>query len=183
MPRCRVCKSKYVAQYNTLQATCGEVACAITHGRKLQTKDQKAKDKAFKTKVRANDRSWHVKTLQTVFNRFIRLRDHGDLCISCQTIPKKKNAGHYKSTGAAPELRFNELNCHLQCEYCNSYNSGAVDKYRPNLVNKIGLANVEWLEGPHEPKKYTIPELQDMIKAYRAKVKKLDDNCDKINYL
>ena len=175
MRKCTECKSEYTPKYNSTEKVCS-FKCAITHGRKLQKKDQKAKDKEFKTKVRANDRSWHVKTLQTVFNKFIRLRDHGGLCISCQTIPKKKNAGHYKSTGASPELRFSELNVNLQCEHCNSFKSGAVDKYRPNLVNKIGLANVEWLEGPHEPKKYTIQELQDMIKDYRAKVKTLENN-------
>ena len=32
---------------------------------------------------------------------------------------------------------------------------------------------VEWLEGPHEPKKYTVEELKAMAAGYRAKTREL----------
>jgi hypothetical protein len=74
------------------------------------------------------------------------------------------NAGHYLSTGASPELRYEPLNVHKQCEHCNSYLSGNIAKYRPRLIEKIGLKAVEWLESKHEPQKYTI----DSLKALKA---------------
>jgi len=171
---CKVCKERYEPVYNTLQPTCGQIPCAMTYGRKQQEKARKITDKAFKKKVRDNDRSWHIKTLQIEFNKFIRLRDKGNDCISCGKSPKKINAGHYRSTGAAPELRFNESNVHLQCEPCNSYMSGNIENYRKNLISKIGLSAVIGLEGPHEPKKYTIDELKGMIADYRDRNKRLD---------
>jgi hypothetical protein len=42
-----------------------------------------------------------------------------------------------------------------------------------NLVKKIGLAEVERLEGPHLPLKLTIPEIQEMKAFYRAEVRRL----------
>jgi len=41
------------------------------------------------------------------------------------------------------------------------------------LIEKIGLERVEWLEGPHEPKKYTIDELKGIRDLYRRKLKEL----------
>ena len=86
------------------------------------------------------------------------------------------NAGHYRSVGSCPELRYEELNCHLQCEHCNSYKSGNIEHYRPSIINKIGIDKVEWIEGPHLPKKYTIDDLKEIIAAYKARCKELEDN-------
>lgn len=83
------------------------------------------------------------------------------------------NAGHYLSVGAHPELRFDEANCHIQCEHCNSYKSGNQAQYRPRLIAKVGQAEVDRLEGPQEPLKLTIPEIQELIAKYKAKVKEL----------
>ena len=172
---CKVCKTRYEPTYNTLQPTCGEVSCAITHGKKQQAKQRKATDKAFKQKVRDNDKSWHMKTLQAEFNKFIRLRDHMKPCISCGTMQELKyDAGHYRSVGACPELRFEEFNVHKQCSFlCNQTRTGNIAEYRIRLIKKIGLDKVEWLEGPHEPKKYTIDQMKEMIADYRARNKRL----------
>ena len=45
--------------------------------------------------------------------------------------------------------------------------------YRANLVNKLGAAQVDWLEGPHEPKKYTIEDLQALKAHYRAMIREM----------
>ncbi|WP_258530002.1 recombination protein NinG [Pseudomonas aeruginosa] len=62
------------------------------------------------------------------------------------------HAGHYRSVGSHPELRFDEDNVHKQCAPCNNHKSGDVVNYRINLVAKIGAAAVARLEGPHERK-------------------------------
>ena len=101
------------------------------------------------------------------------MRDKNLLCISCQKPPKKRNAGHYRSVGACPELRFEELNCHMQCEHCNTYLSGNLIEYRKNLILKIGVEKVEFLESKHEPKKYTIDEIKEIKAKYKQKLKGL----------
>jgi hypothetical protein len=83
------------------------------------------------------------------------------------------NAGHFLSVGAAPHLRFNEQNVHLQCEKCNSYLSGNIAKYRPRLIAKIGLEAVEALESNNTPAKWSIDELKRIKAQYVAKLKEL----------
>jgi len=179
---CRNCKEDFIP-FNSLQVCCSP-SCAIQWGRFKKERDRKRQEKSLKTakrkdiaerRERLRTRSDHLSMAQMAFNRYIRARDHGSLCISCRNPPKKINAGHYRSRGSAPELRFDEDNCHIQCEKCNSYLSGNAIEYRINLINKIGIKRVEILEGPHEPLKLTIDE----IKALKAKYSKLARQLEK----
>ena len=45
--------------------------------------------------------------------------------------------------------------------------------YRISLVVRIGQDKVEWLEGPHEPQRYTIDDLKAIKAEYREKLKQL----------
>ncbi|WP_205968727.1 recombination protein NinG, partial [Pseudomonas viridiflava] len=56
---------------------------------------------------------------------------------------------------------------------CNTQLSGNIVNYRLALVRRIGITNVEWLEGPHEPQKYTIEELKALTAKYRALTREL----------
>jgi 5-methylcytosine-specific restriction endonuclease McrA len=142
------------------------------------------KERAFKRETRERkealkSRGDHLKAAQMQFNRFIRMRDHGNSCISCgRNTGSKINAGHYKSVGSHPELRFNELNCNLQCEHCNTHLSGNQMNYRPALVDKIGLDKVEWLEGPHEPAKWSIEDIKAIQAKYRFEANILEKALD-----
>lgn len=130
---------------------------------KKEAKEDKAKREKLKSRAQ-----W-MKETQSVFNKFIRARDADQPCISCGRYHQGQiQAGHYLSTGARPELRFDERNVHAQCAPCNNHLSGNIALYRIALIAKIGLPAVEELEGPHEPKKYNIDELKS-IKAYYAK--------------
>lgn len=145
--------------------------------RKESDKAHRARKKVFKD----NDKSLRVKAAQSSFNAFIRKRDEGLNCISCGKPPNSgeyiggsgTHAGHFKSCGAHSELRFNELNCHVQCFRCNVHLSGNIKDYRPALIDKIGLDKVEWIEGPHKPKKYTCVELKEIELLYKEKIKAL----------
>ncbi len=142
-------------------------------GRKIQRADTRKKKEALR------DRSWYVKECQKWFNKFIRLRDKDLPCICCgrdADADIQWHAGHLLTTGARPEHRFNELNCHKQTSYCNNYLSGNVAEYRKRLILKIGLKAVEEMESDHEPKKYTIDELKGLIKTYKAKCKEMENN-------
>ena len=105
---------------------------------------------------------------------FIRLRDADQPCISCGRFHQGAyDAGHYRSVGAAPEIRFHEDNCHRQCVPCNQHKSGNAVEYRIRLAQRIGKDRVEWLEGPHEPRKYSIEDAKRIRDEYRGKARAL----------
>ena len=138
---------------------------------------KKADDKKHtkrKRELKDNDKSYRAKVAQQAFNAYIRFRDSDDPCISCQRHHTGQyHAGHYRSVGAHPELRFEELNNNKQCAPCNNHLSGNIADYRINLIKKIGVKKVEWIEGPHEPKKYTCAELKEIELLYKQKLKDL----------
>lgn len=115
-----------------------------------------------------------LKEAQTIFNQYIRLRDQGQLCISCNTIPKKKNAGHYYSQGGHSNVRFDEDNVHLQCEACNTYLSGNLLNYQIGIEKRIGAEKLIELQGKaHIEKRWSVEELKELIRIYKIKVKQL----------
>ena len=83
------------------------------------------------------------------------------------------DAGHYRSVGACPELRFEPLNIHRQCVKCNRNLSGNAVEYRIRLVQRIGAEKVAWLEGLHAPCKYNVDEIKAIKAKYRAMTKEL----------
>jgi len=169
--KCRICKVKFTP-WNSLQVTCSPL-CAIVDARNKKAKTERKAHMEAKQKLKT--KSDHLKEAQHVFNKFIRLRDHSLACISCGRYHTGQNhAGHYRGVGAAPELRFHEDNVHLQCAPCNNHKSGNAIEYRINLIKKIGLDRVEWLEGKHEPKKYTIEQIKEIKAEYRRKCKELE---------
>lgn len=149
------------------------VSCAIALSDSAREK-KKAKDHALeraqhaKAREAVKTRAQHLKEAQAAFNAVIRERDKDLPCISCNRHHSGQfHAGHYRSVGSSPELRFEPLNVHKQCAPCNNHKSGNVVEYRISLVKRIGLDNVEWLEGKHEPKRYTIED----VKALKAKLR------------
>jgi Bacteriophage Lambda NinG protein len=172
------CSTKFVPQ-RLGQSVCSP-ACALATKDYNQVKARKAiadreRREISVRKEKLKSRADHLKDTQHAFNAWIRQRDAGQPCISCGTTADVQYcAGHYRTTAAAPELRFEPLNVHLQCNRnCNMGQSGNLLGYRPRLIEKIGLEAVEWLEGPHEPKKYTIDELKALTATYRAKTREL----------
>jgi len=176
MKLCKNCKEPFKPTYNSVQQVCS-FECSIelskTLSEKKKAKEWNKEKKKRKEKLKTN--SDYLKELQIVFNKWVRLRDQGLNCISCQKPAKKENAGHYRSVGGNPELRFEPLNNNLQCEYCNTYLHGNLIDYRINLIKKIGLEKVEWLEGYHDPKKYTTEELKGLKVMYKLKIKQLEN--------
>lgn len=177
--KCKQCKKFYPVSDGVQTPggffCCYEHAVEFASSKAKATKEKQAKAEHKRRKLEVKPKSWHMKKAQYWFNKFIRLRDKSEPCISCGRYHQGQyHAGHYKTTGAHPELRFNELNNHKQCSACNLYLSGNIANYRPRLIEKIGVANVEWLEGPHEPKQYSIEELNEIESKYKAKCRQLE---------
>ena len=84
------------------------------------------------------------------------------------------DAGHYRSVGSAPHLRFDERNVHGQRKQCNRYGSGRAVDYRVGLIQRIGLEVVEALEADQQPKHYSIEDLIELRDKYRAKKKAIE---------
>jgi hypothetical protein len=170
MKTCRVCKSKF-EPFNSMAKACG-VPCALELVRAGKEAKRKKETLEFKRKARETDKGWWVKAAQVEFNKWVRLRDATEPCISCQSYHQGQyHAGHYRSVGACKRLRFEPDNCHKQCAPCNNHKSGNAIEYRINLAKKIGLERVEWLEGQNEPKRYTIDELKQIRDHYRKLIK------------
>lgn len=157
---------------NSLQVACSP-ACALEVARSRKEKAEKAEVRRRKEKIKT--RRELLAEVQVAFNAYIRERDHDRPCISCGRVNAAKwDAGHYRSVGACPELRFHEDNCHRQCARpCNQDLSGNLIEYRKGLVARIGAERVEWLEGPHQPAHWSVEDLIGMRANYRAKAQRI----------
>jgi hypothetical protein len=86
-------------------------------------------------KEKLKSRADHLKDTQIAFNAWVRARDAESPCISCGRHHQGKyDAGHYRTVGSNPALRFEPLNCHRQCSPCNTQLSGNIVNYRVALV-------------------------------------------------
>ena len=180
--QCRVCGYRFIPRATT-QIVCGPI-CAVTLNKRRKQKEFDAETKRLKQTIKT--KGDYTEAAQKSVNRYVRARDVKDPCISCGKFITKDmpfgqyDCGHYKTVGAFPALRFEELNASKQCKSCNggagnwSIKENSVTKeYRINLINKIGLDKVEWIEGPHEPKKYTCADLKEIELLYKKKLKQL----------
>lgn len=177
MKTCKQCKVQFEPA-RPLQMICG-FECAVKQALVLQEKKERlnalsmrkdTREKLAKLKTKAE----YLKDTQRFFNIFIRTRDDNHPCISCgRWHTGQYHAGHYRSVGSAPHLRFNELNCHKQCSVCNNYLSGNQLQYRKGLIDKIGIEKVEQLEADQEAKHYTIDEIKAIKVKYKNMIKTL----------
>lgn len=174
---CKGCGEKFKPE-RPLQVVCGPV-CAWRYTGQQNAKTDRRLNREAKAKLKT--RAQWMKEAQSAFNKYIRLRDAGNPCISCGRHHQGQwHAGHYLSTGARPELRFEESNVHLQCAPCNNHLSGNIVLYRIGLITKIGIEKVAWLEGSHQPKKYSIEDLRQIKAHYSKLVKEMEHarSCD-----
>ena len=170
--KCKYCKSIFTP-INSLQKNCFEPLCVSDWINEVKEKNWKRKK--AKMKMDLMTLSDYVKLAQQVFNKYIRLRDAGNVCISCQKKPLKSNAGHFYNANNHWSVRFDERNVHLQCEHCNTYLSGNLIYYRENLLKKIGIEEFENLSAEAmKTRKFTIEELKEIIATYKKKIKELE---------
>ena len=171
------CRASFVPQ-RLGQAVCSP-KCGLAikdvnqeRARKSLAQVERSEIKVRKEKLKS--RADHARDTQQAFNEWVRLRDADLPCVSCgRHHDGQYHAGHYRTVAANPEIRFEPLNVHKQCAPCNNHKSGDIVNYRIELVKRIGTEAVEWLEGPHEAKKYTVEELKAMTAEYRAKTREL----------
>lgn len=172
---CPIC-GKQFAKQRMGQKACS-IECAIVLGQQVQEKAKRKEIKARKEKLKT--RSDWMREAQTAFNAYIRERDRNRPCICCgmplelNAIGGGYDAGHYRSVGSAPHLRFDERNVHAQRKQCNRYGAGRAVDYRIGLIARIGREAVEAMEADQAPRKYSIEELTAIRDTYRQKMRDL----------
>lgn len=183
--KCRVCRREFVPRLPMAKVCSPGCALSLATSDRARAEKraqvlQRREDRARKARLKT--RSDWMREAQASFNAFIRARDAWRPCICCGrtssgwTRGGDWDAGHYRSRGAAPHLRFDERNCHAQLKQCNR-RTFDVAAYRRNLVERIGLAAVEALESDNEPRKHSIDDLKAIKAEYTAKRKELVKSC------
>lgn len=185
LPKYRKCKGcgESFAPARPLQNACS-LPCAARVGKAKADRERAKAEREERRRDRQQLESMKTKPqltkeAQREFNRYIRLRDVGLACISCGgelvhgAVGGHVDAGHYRSVGSAPHLRFDEDNCHAQCVRCNRYGSGMAVDYRAGLLCRLGVDVVMRLEADNTSRHYTKDELRVIRDEYRAKANKL----------
>ena len=183
---CKQCGKEFAPMRSTAIACSYPCAKAWVDARNAKMKEQKAKLEAKIDRQLTKERKEKLKTrrdwineAQIAFNAYIRERDKNQPCICCgreltkDAVGGGYDCGHYRSTGSAPHLRYNEDNAHGQRKVCNRYGAGRAVDYRIGLVRRIGVERVEALEANNEPAKWSIDELKAIRDYYRKKLKEL----------
>lgn len=198
--RCPECRVMF-APSRSSQAVCGEIECAVAHGKseKGQASARKALADVGRRDIRERkealkSRAAHMKDAEKAVRDYRRTYELsiGSGCISCgesqESIIAAQgwktggafDAGHFMGKGARPELRLVLTNIWLQCKSCNAGSSKFARKgetvsqgFRTGLIARIGLEAVEALEADHAPRKETIEQLKAITAEYRAKTREL----------
>ncbi|KGQ55358.1 Bacteriophage Lambda NinG protein [Gallibacterium anatis] len=182
--QCAVCKKQFVKKISSLQKVCS-YQCALAFAEAEKKKKQEKLDRQERIKNRKRLKAYKeankthndlIKEAQSAVNKYIRMRDENKECISCGTplISEKLgggfDAGHYRSRGAAPHLRFYTLNIFGQCKRCNRYLGGNYHEYRIGLIERLGIEKVEAIEADQRPRHYSDEDLRRIKRIFNKKV-------------
>ncbi|MGY6771963.1 recombination protein NinG [Gallibacterium sp. ZY190522] len=186
--QCAVCKKQFVKKISSLQKVCS-YQCALAFAEAEKKKKQEKLDRQERIKNRKRLKAYKeankthndlIKEAQSAVNKYIRMRDENKECISCGTplVGKRHgggfDAGHYRSVGSAPHLRFYTLNIHGQCRRCNLWESGNHDQYRIGLIERLGNEKVEAIEADQRERHYTDEQLKRLVRIFNKKTKRLE---------
>jgi hypothetical protein len=149
---------------------------ALNKAQANREREYKKQTKVLKQKIKS--RSEWLAELQALFNKYVRLRDQYDGCISCDkplTWKGQWHASHYHPRGRSSFLRFNLWNVHKSCSVCNSHLSGNLANYRPRLIEKIGQDKFDYLEvHQNDLKAWDIDYIKRAIKVCKRGIKRLE---------
>ncbi|MBN4761916.1 recombination protein NinG [Enterobacter hormaechei] len=188
--KCKVCGERFTPQYDNIRWCCpahGAIyALELRAKHKVKEAAKRIKDERQKEQESRRSHAerrravkplshWMQMTQRAVNDwRRTTLLAAGHGCISCGTKTAFAwHAGHYRTTAAAPQLRFNPDNIWLQCSACNVHKSGNIEAYRAALVELIGEEKVQALESNNETHRYTREELDGIRADARAKLRAL----------
>lgn len=181
--RCPACKGK-LEPSQRIHPGCIDAYAVAEEAKAKRKAEKQARAAAKVDRAETRRRKEAIKTIpdyikeaQVAFNAYIRERDRTKPCICCGQplgageVGGSFDCGHYRSTGSASHLRFDERNAHAQRKVCNRWGAGRAVDYRLGLVQRIGLEAVVALESSNTPHKWTREELIAIRGHYRQKLK------------
>jgi len=182
MRKCRYCKVELPKAKNSKpierHGFCSyEHMAQYGHEKAVELQEKAKRKEVRQAKERIKTKAQHARELQTLVNKYIRLRDQGRPCISCEKPDDgshQRHASHYRSVGACSSLRFNTLNIHASCAQCNSHKSGNILEYRIRLIRMFGEAFVDRLECAPKSQAYSLEWIGRAKKIFRKRCKTIN---------
>jgi hypothetical protein len=182
--RCRSCGNSF-QPISSMSKACS-VPCALALVRQANARkearakrEERVATRVAKEKLKTR-REW-IAECQVVVNKVARLRDilDGHGCISCEIRLNPRfggafDAGHFRSIGSAPHLRFFLPNLRLQCKKCNRDRGGMHSDFRIALIKRIGIERVEEIESMQWTAKWSVEYLQRLKKVMNKKARRLE---------
>ena len=174
--KCKNCKQPF-EPIRFLQKYCLNDECVRVWVESEKAKVWKVKKQKMKNDLETIQEL--IKATQIIFNKYIRLRDKGQNCISCQKKLKEGNvdAGHMWSAGGHSNLRFNEFNVNAQCSRpCNKDKAGDINNYRLGFVERYGIEKLNEIDSLAKiERKFSKEELKELMQKYKLKCKELEN--------
>jgi hypothetical protein len=134
---CKQCKVKFEPS-RPLQMVCSS-KCGYDYVKTTKQKQQKEfaiVERKYKDEKKLTASLLNTKTQ---VHAYVRKRDEGKNCISCNKPHEKTfEAGHHYSGNSFLTLKFNLDNIHGQCLYCNRHLESNFDNYALRLPDRIG---------------------------------------------
>lgn len=168
--KCKNCGTEFYP-FRSTQKVCSP-DCSIQLAQKVKAQQAEKSWKARKADAKRKLKTYaqRVGDVKKIFQKWVRLRDKDQPCISCgQTDTRLWDGGHYKKAELYKGIIFHEDNCHKQCRKCNQYLDGNEANYREGLVKKIGEKRVKKLEAlavETRKKRYSAEELEEIKNKY-----------------
>ena len=165
-----------------MQKACS-VPCALKLVDEKKEKDRKRENLKAKREFYENDLKWWLQVGGNDWGRnggntaywlhkWIRqVRDIDQPCPMCgATTPKggQWHACHYRSRGAAKQLRFEPDNIHKGCHTCNTRTEGDTGaKFRAGIVPRLGEDRVKELDEDNNIHRWTVDECREIRDFYK----------------
>ena len=178
--KCKECRKSF-QPFNSMTKACS-VKCALALVSKEKERKFNAETRKLKDKIKTLNEL--LSEAQDAFNKYIRIRDQGKPCPSCgrsedEIIAAQGwktggafDAGHYRSRGAASQLRFNLIQVWRECKSCNGgggkyshKDHTKTQRYRATLVERLGEERVAQIDNDNRQSRYT--------KEYARRVKRI----------
>ncbi len=175
--RCRECKkySAFECGIFLNNAYYCDRECIVRYGMANKEKGKRIKHREQKREYVANKLTTRKRAAKEACHLYIRTRDKGKPCICCgEPLGDSFHAGHFWESGNFSFIRFNEDNIHGQKESCNTYKGGDSGFYRQNLIERIGLERVQYLDDNRSNKtKLTADDYREIEAEYKVKLEEL----------
>lgn len=184
LTRCKVCHERF-RKVRSIQPTCDDFECKVEYASRAAAKAAAKRVKAVKKadaaqKQAMQPKKWWKAKAKKALHAFIRARDEGKNCISCEMILVKLgrvggdyDAGHFRSVGSAKHMEFVENNIHGQCKHCNDYLAGNHANYERGLIERFGQEYVDALYADNTTRHLGIDDYQAIEAEYKTKLKEL----------